>query len=437
MIKSWLLRTSKFNFAVYAIVAAFGTYFCMYGYRKTFTAAGYEDYELWGIQYKILLVTVQVLGYMLAKFIGIKVISELKPGRRLFMLLGLVAIAEIALLLFAAVPYPYNFIFLFFNGLPLGMIWGIVFSYLEGRTTSDALGAGLSVSFIVSSGAVKTVGKWLTVSWGISEFWMPFVAGLLFVAPLLLFSFLLNQLPPPSAEDEAARTKREPMTRLDRSAFLSKFALGLFALIAFYTILTAFRSFRDDFANEIWIALGYIDKPAIFSQSEFPIAFIVFVFITATMAIRNNQKAFIIYHWVMIASSALVAVSTLLFQMKMLAPLPWMILVGLGTYMCYVPFNCVLFDRMIAAFKTVANAGFLIYVADSAGYLGSVAVMFYKNFGQPNLSWLDFFIAFSYILSGAGMLAVLVSVFYFNAKLKNQPTAPNAEVKVFLSSDTK
>ncbi len=422
MIQNWLLRTTKFNFALYAMAAAFGTYFCMYAFRKTFTAAGFEGLSLGGIDYKILLVTVQVLGYMLAKFIGVKVISELKPRSRVVMLLGLVAIAEVALLLFAVVPHPYNFIFLFFNGLPLGMIWGIVFSYLEGRTTSDALGAGLSTSFIVSGGVVKSVGKWLMVDWGISQFWMPFIAGLLFVLPLILFTYLLNQLPPPTAEDEAERTKRQPMTGAQRKAFILEFAFGLAALVIFYTFLTAFRSFRDDFANELWIAMGYTDKPEIFTQSELPIAIIVFIAIIWMMRIRNNQRAFLIYHWVLVGSCFLIAGSTLLFQMQLLSPLPWMILVGLGTYMCYVPFNCVLFDRMIAAFRVVANSGFLIYVADSFGYLGSVSVMLYKNFGQPDLSWLDFFISSSYILAATGILTVLASVFYFNAKFKTTQT---------------
>lgn len=422
MIQNWLLRTTKFNFALYAMAAAFGTYFCMYAFRKTFTAAGFEGLSLGGIDYKILLVTVQVLGYMLAKFIGVKVISELKPRSRVVMLLGLVAIAEVALLLFAVVPHPYNFIFLFFNGLPLGMIWGIVFSYLEGRTTSDALGAGLSTSFIVSGGVVKSVGKWLMVDWGISQFWMPFIAGLLFVLPLILFTYLLNQLPPPTAEDEAERTKRQPMTGAQRKAFILEFAFGLSALVIFYTFLTAFRSFRDDFANELWIAMGYTDKPEIFTQSELPIAIIVFIAIIWMMRIRNNQRAFLIYHWVLVGSCFLIAGSTLLFQMQLLSPLPWMILVGLGTYMCYVPFNCVLFDRMIAAFRVVANSGFLIYVADSFGYLGSVSVMLYKNFGQPDLSWLDFFISLSYILAATGVLTVLASVFYFNAKFKTTQT---------------
>ena len=429
MIKNWLLRTDKFTFAVYATAVAFCTYFCIFAFRKTFTAASYEGYTLWGIDYKILLVMVQIIGYMLSKFIGIKVISEMKPGSRAVWLLLLIGIAQLSWLFFALAPRPYNFIFLFFNGLPLGMLWGIVFSYMEGRTSSDALGAGLSISFIVSAGVVKSVGKWLVVAWGVSEYWMPFVAGLLFLPPLLIFTYLLNQLPPPSPEDEAERTKRQPMTAADRKALVSNFAFGLVALVVFYIVLTAFRSFRDDFANEIWMALGYTDKPSIFTQSELPIGIIVFVAITATMAIRDSRRAFLTYHWMLLISSASIAVSTWLFQMHLLAPLPWMILVGLGTYMCYVPYNCVLFDRMIAAFRLVANSGFLIYVADSFGYVGSVTVMLYKNFGQPDLSWLDFFIHFSYILSAVGIITVLVSVFYFARKFKERTAAVSPAIQ--------
>ena len=44
---------------------------------------------------------------------------------------------------------------MFFNGLPLGMIGGLVVRYLEGRRASELLLAALSCSFIVASGAVK------------------------------------------------------------------------------------------------------------------------------------------------------------------------------------------------------------------------------------------------------------------------------------------
>ena len=59
--------------AVWAIVAAFGTYFCMYGFRKPFTSAGYSEIEFFGFDFKTILVASQVLGYTLSKFIAKKV----------------------------------------------------------------------------------------------------------------------------------------------------------------------------------------------------------------------------------------------------------------------------------------------------------------------------------------------------------------------------
>ncbi|MFX8554498.1 DUF5690 family protein, partial [Acinetobacter baumannii] len=74
-------------------------------------------------------------------------------------ILFLLFAAWLTLFCFAVVPVPYNFIFMFLNGLPLGMIWGLVFSYLEGRTFTDLMGAILATSFIFASGFAKFVGK--------------------------------------------------------------------------------------------------------------------------------------------------------------------------------------------------------------------------------------------------------------------------------------
>ncbi len=186
-------KTKQFTFLLYSSIAAFGAYFCMYAFRKPFTVARYDHLQVWGVDYKIALILLQVLGYATSKFIGIKVISELTPGKRKFYFLGLILMAELALFLFAIVPAPYNVVFMFLNGLPLGMIWGIVFSYLEGRKTTEILGIILCTSFIVSSGVVKSAGMWIMQYWGVSEFWMPVVTGALFLLPLLVFIFLLEK----------------------------------------------------------------------------------------------------------------------------------------------------------------------------------------------------------------------------------------------------
>jgi hypothetical protein len=212
--------TSELALSAWSIVAAFGAYFCMYAFRKPFTAASY-DAVYWGIGFKTILITAQVFGYTASKFLGIKFISEMTPPRRAGALLFLIGISEIALLLFAVVPPPWNLFCIALNGLPLGMVFGLVLGFLEGRRQTEALSAGLCASFIVSDGATKSVGAQL-LQWGLSEFWMPFVAGLLFVPLVLVFVWMLTRIPPPTAEDVAARSERTPMNSAERAQFFAR-----------------------------------------------------------------------------------------------------------------------------------------------------------------------------------------------------------------------
>ncbi|MFM7486185.1 MAG: DUF5690 family protein, partial [Cytophagales bacterium] len=112
-ITKWLSKTHGIWFTVYASLSAFLLYTCVYAFRKTFAAATFEGLVFAGISYKVWLVTFQVVGYALSKFIGIKIISELKAHSRSLGILLMVSIAGISWLLFALVPPPYNFIFLF------------------------------------------------------------------------------------------------------------------------------------------------------------------------------------------------------------------------------------------------------------------------------------------------------------------------------------
>ena len=415
-ITTWLKKTSLLNFTLYASIASFCLYTCIFSLRKTFGVATYQGLSYWGVDYKVWMVTFQVIGYMISKFIGIKVVSELKSKYRTKGILLMVSIAAISWLLFAITPRPYNLIFLFSNGLPLGMVWSLVFGYLEGRRTTEVLGASLSVSFIFSAGFGKTIGGLVMRDWGVSEFWMPFISACLFFGPLLLFLWLIDKLPPPSAEDEKLRTKRQPMTGAERFAFIKTFGPGLFLLIASYALLTAFRDFRDNFSAEIWKSLGYGDKPSIFAQTETPISIIVLASIAVLMVIKKNRIALLVNHLIVLFGMLLVGASTFAFQQKIIdAPL-WMTLVGMGLYFGYIQFNSIFFDRLLAAFQYAGTVAFLINLADSFGYVGSVSVLFYKQFGQANLSWLSFFITSGYVLSLVGSILMLISLFYFNAK---------------------
>lgn len=414
-ITRWLNAHRGFAFTFYTSAAAFCLYTCIFALRKTFGVGLYEQ-KIGMFDTKSLMVISQMIGYMVSKFIGIKVVSELQAGSRAKGILLMVSIASVAWLLFAVTPAPYNLLFLFLNGLPLGMVWGMVFGYLEGRKQTEVLGASLSVSFIFSSGFAKTVGGFIMQDWNVSETWMPFVSCLLFFGPLLLFLWLLNQIPPPSEEDEQLRTKRLPMSGAERRRFALEFLPGLVVLVLIYMMLTAFRDFRDNFSANMYKDLNYTVDPGIFTKTEIPITLIVLVVIGSLMVIKNNFKALVINHLIILAGFVIVGISTLAFEKGLLSPPMWMILVGMGLYFGYIQFNSIFFDRMIATFRYVSTVGFLIYLADSVGYVGSLGIVLFKTMGKGQMSLVNYFISGGYVMSIAGSILIGVSLLYFIRK---------------------
>ncbi|HEY0193529.1 MAG TPA: DUF5690 family protein, partial [Kofleriaceae bacterium] len=307
----WLERASPALFATYAVVMAFATYFAMYSFRKPFAAAAYDGVAFAGVKLKGWLVISQIAGYATSKLVGVKFNSELPPGRRAWTLIALIAWAEAALLLFAVLPPGGKIVALFLNGLPLGTVWGIVFSFLEGRRTSEVLGAGLSCAYVVASGAVKSVGA-LVLGAGISEAWMPALTGLMFLPVFALAVYGLKLLPPPSAADVAARTEREPMTKAERRAFIRRNLPGLIALVITYLALTSYRDFRDNYASEIWKELGYRQDPSIFTITEIPIGLGVMAVLTLLYAVKDNRKGLLYTYLIMGTGALVIGAGTLL-----------------------------------------------------------------------------------------------------------------------------
>jgi len=212
------------------------------------------------------------------------------------------------------------------------------------------------------------------------------------------------------------RTKRMPMTKQERKTFLATFLPGIVVIVITYVLLTILRDFRDNFANELYAELGYGNNPAIFTTTEIPVSMMVLFCMSLLILIKNNYKAFLVNHIIIISGYILVLVSTSLFAADHINPIGWMILVGTGLYLSYVPFNALYFERMIATYKVKSNIGFIMYIADAFGYLGSVLVLFLKNFSGVTISWTAFFIDSAMIISIIGIAGTIVSAFYFNKK---------------------
>jgi MFS family permease len=419
-VKPAIFKGTPLQTGIYAAIAAFLTYTMIFGFRKSYTVCTFDGLRFAGLNYKTILVLSQMIGYLAAKFYGIKFISELKRLGRYKILLLLVGIAWAAWLFFALVPPPYNAVFLFINGFPLGMLWGVVFSYVEGRRSTDFIGASLAVSFIFASGFVKWVGGWLLLEFHLSEFWVPFATGLVFAIPLLFFIWLIEKIPPPDEADIAERMNRAPMNAGDRKKFIRSFLPGLVACIIIYGFATIFRDIRDNFSADMWKEMGYLNQPAIFAKTETPITLIVLVLIGSMVLIKNSYKALMVAHVFIAIGFALAGICTFFFVNGKLDPVWWMTMVGLGLYMVYIPFNSVFFERLISAFRFTGNVGFLIYLADSFGYLGSVGVLLSKEIFRVKLNWVSFFSNSVMVLSVIGVMITFFSAGYFRKKISTQ-----------------
>ena len=68
-------RVSDLFFILWAGGAALLSYSLVYMLRKPYTAAAFEDLEVFNMDYKVAVTIVQILGYVVSKFMGIKLIS--------------------------------------------------------------------------------------------------------------------------------------------------------------------------------------------------------------------------------------------------------------------------------------------------------------------------------------------------------------------------
>jgi hypothetical protein len=384
----------------------------MYAFRKPFTAASYAEMSVGGLTLKTLLVTSQVAGYMVSKFIGIKVIAEMPPERRARGILLLVSLAQAALVLFGLISQPWNAACLFLNGLALGMVFGLVLGFLEGRQLTEALTAGLCASFILADGVTKSVGAWL-LQQGVSEFWMPSLAGLIFLTPLAFGTWMLSRIPPPSKQDIESRAVREQLNRQDRWSLLNRYGIGLSLIVTMYLAVTILRSIRADFAPEIWRGLGSPAQPGTFTNSEIYVALGVLGVNGCAVLIKDNRRAFFAALMTCAAGFLLILAALVGRHSNALNGFVFMVTIGLGLYLPYVAVHTTIFERLLAMTRDRGNIGFLMYVADSIGYLGYVAVMLLRGSAANAADFLQFFILGCWLTCGLSLICLALSSRYF------------------------
>jgi ABC-type multidrug transport system fused ATPase/permease subunit len=229
-----------------------------------------------------------------------------------------------------------------------------------------------------------------------------------------LESDFIRRFNKPAESYAKGQSTAQVITQMPRFA-LEAIAFGGMLLVILYLMQTIFRDFRDNFSVELFGFYGFTDKSQ-FVSMEFIIGLTV-VFTTSLIVIfKNNLWGFQASLILSGLGFVMMLVAELLFGSGQINFFYLMLFSGLGMSIGYVPFQIALLERFIAAFHIAGNVGFLMYISDSLGYLGSVSILFSKNAGLINI---DNVALFHMLILGCGiigLIATIFSIFYFNVK---------------------
>ena len=270
---------------------------------------------------------------------------------------------------------------------------------------------------------VKDAGRFLMHRHGVPEYWMPAATGAMFLIPFCMSVWLLSQMPKPNATDIAERVRRRPMDGASRMNFIRSFLPGMVMLLIASFFLMAYRDFRDGFGLEILREALHKEPPdGIFTRTELWVGLGVLIVLSLLTFVRDNRLGLLGALGIMIGGLLLVGTATLALDAGLIGPVLWITLIGLGTFLAYVPYGSVLFDRLIAYTRVEGTAVLAIYLTDALGYTGAVGILLYKDLLRPNYSHLAFFKGYSYFLAAVGGVLTICAAFYFLTR-RTSPTA--------------
>lgn len=394
---------SELLLIIWAGGAALLSYSLVYALRKPYTAASFENLDFFGIDYKVAVTTIQILGYLIAKFFGIKIISELKKENRFSFFVYSAVLAEASLLLFGILDTPYNAFAMFINGLSLGCMWGVIFSFIEGRKITDMLASLLGVSIVFSSGLAKSVGLFVINDLQINQFWMPALIGIVTLPLLIFMGYMLKRLPHPTEEDIQLRNERVVLDHKGRITLFLKYAPILSLLFIGNFLLLVLRDIKEDFLVNILDMEG--QSSWLFARVDTVVTLVILGIFALFIFFRSNIKALMCLMLLVIMGCMCMTYVSANYQTLNLSSITWLFVQSLSLYIAYLTFQTIFFDRFIACFKIKGNVGFFIAIIDFIGYVGTVSILTIKEILNIDLEW---FVLFNKMAMTVGILGTII-----------------------------
>ena len=411
-------RLADFLFILWAGGAALLSYSLVYALRKPYTAASFENVDVFDMDYKVVVTIAQIIGYVISKFMGIKLISELRREERLKFILTSVVMAELSLVFFGLLSAPYNIAAMFLNGLSLGCMWGVIFSFIEGRRMTDILASLLGVSMVISSGMAKSVGLYVMNNLHVNEFWMPALIGAVALPLLALLGYALNRLPEPTEEDIAMKSERATLNGKQRWELFKNFMPFLIMLFVANIAIVVLRDIKEDFLVNIIDISNY--SPWLFAKIDSVVTLIILLIFALMVFVKDNLKALSILFGLITVGMLMMSVVSFGQEEFQLSPIVWLFVQSLCLYIAYLSFQTIFFDRFIACFKIHGNVGFFILTTDFLGYTGTVLVLVLKEFCNPHIDWGVFYNQFAGYVGIFCCITFVCSFVYLHQRFRRE-----------------
>jgi len=369
----------------------FSIYTCMYALRKPFSGLTFNDMMLWGLNIKIWMVLCQLIGYTLSKIVGIRFFGGLNRDYRGIFLICLMAASLIPLVIIRFTSIEFWPFLMVLNGFPLGLVWGLVFSYVEGRKFTELIGAMLACTFVFSSGWVKTIALWLQSSLELSINEVPYITGAFALFPAVIFIILLERFPGPTAEDIELRLERKALDHPTQKKILGDLQYLILPFVIIYGLLTILRDFRDNFSADM-LNQYLVYNTLSFVKIELPITLLLLCIVPVFSFIKSHTKSLKLTAYCITIGGFICLISVIGFQLQLISLPALLVISGTGLYLGYILINISVMDRIIGLSGTNGNSGFLIYIADSVGYLFSLTITSVAFLGKTkSIDWVSIF----------------------------------------------
>ena len=431
---------------------------------------------------KTMLVLAFTAGYAIGKLPAFLTVSKLPPWKRLRILLAIVLFSFVTIVcFFRCASIMLQSVFVFIGAIPLSWMFGVMTQYLEGRHATDKLNIGLSLVMLLGGGIARSIAAWMHNVMNNNWEDVPLMVAAMYLPICLISLVVLDTTPPPTRTEAELQRERRPLSMPSGLRFFRRYWPGLCLVFLGYAAASAVRNFREYFAADIYTQALHKGHHHIFNKTtsanvepweyivlELPAAAITSVAIYSVSFVQSNRKALFLISGFVTCGAVICMLSTLCYtqgwfgQMpsngtfneapplsfgppssyrssnhtnhKKIIPSPnagyiWILTIGVGTYLMYLPGGFLMFDRLIAASRVDISAAFLIYASDIFGQFATFGFTFLALFGTSEKveTHHDFFIATINPIAVTMIVTSLLSIVYFSCSLRDDPREAKRE----------